>query len=65
MPRIRRKTKSEQVGEPSLVICTEAFRPGAVARMVERGDYLRRDDPVVERFPAFFAVPLVQSTKAQ
>jgi hypothetical protein len=47
--------------QPERVVCIEAFRPGAVARMVERGDYLRRDDPVVERFPEFFAQPLTRT----
>ena len=56
----RRKAKPEQVEtpEPERVVCIEAFRPAAVARMVERGDYLRRDDPIVKANPAYFAIPI-------
>jgi hypothetical protein len=29
----------------TMVVCTEGFRPEAVARMVERGEWLRIDSP--------------------
>ena len=62
MPRVRRKAKPsipEPVADWDRVICTTTFRPGAGARLVERGNFLRRDDPIVANYPQFFAVALL------
>jgi hypothetical protein len=46
------------VDPSTMVICTESFRPALVARVIERGEWRRRDDPVVQANPQHFAVPL-------
>jgi hypothetical protein len=54
-----RKPEPAPVLDPETpVICTEAFRPGAVARMIEKGDWLHLDHPAVRANPQAFAVPL-------
>jgi hypothetical protein len=60
MPTLRtRKPEPVPVLDPSTqVVCTTPFRPGAIARMIERGQSLRLDNPVVRASPEFFAIPL-------
>ena len=59
----RRRSKSEPAARPllddsTMVVCTEQFRPGAIAQMIERGQWIRLDDPAVKAFPERFAVRL-------
>jgi hypothetical protein len=42
----------------TMVICTESFRPGAIARQIEKGQWLPLASPNVQAFPELFAVPL-------
>ena len=42
----------------TLVVATETFRPSAVARLVERGQWMRLDSEVVAACPDRFAVRL-------
>ena len=42
----------------TLVMATEAFRPGAVARIIEKGEWMRLDSPIVVACPERFAVRL-------
>jgi hypothetical protein len=58
-----RRAKPEQplplsLDGSTMVVCTEEFRPGAVARMVMQGQWFRLDSPVVRARPEHFAVRL-------
>jgi hypothetical protein len=56
LPRFRRKQPPEPAPrlEIEAAIAVETFRPGPVARMVERGDRLPLSHPTVRTFPEFF-----------
>ena len=40
----------------TMVVCVEPFRPGGIARMLERGEWVRLDSPAVKAFPERFAL---------
>jgi hypothetical protein len=42
----------------TLVVCTEALRPAYISRLIQRGEWLRFDSPVVQANRGHFAVPL-------
>jgi hypothetical protein len=44
----------------TMVVCTEAIRPAYLSRLIERGQWLRFDSPVVQAHRDHFAVPLSQ-----
>jgi hypothetical protein len=46
------------VDPSTMVICVESFRPALVARVIERGEWRRLDDPIVQAHPERFALPL-------
>lgn len=50
----RRKQPSPPPGEPVEAIALEAFRPGAIAPLVERWSRLPLDHPAVVAFPEYF-----------
>jgi hypothetical protein len=55
----RPRADSAPILDPgTMVCCVQAFRPQAVSRMVERGDWLRLDNPNVQAWPQRFAVRL-------
>jgi hypothetical protein len=59
MPRLRLRRDSTARGravEPVIeaAICMATFRPGAVARMIERGECQPLDHPAVRAHPSFF-----------
>ena len=56
--RRKAKPKPNPLDGVELVICTSAFRPAPVSRMVEKGDRLALDHDVVRSNPSHFAVPL-------
>jgi hypothetical protein len=59
MTVMRMKRKPALLLDPAtMVVCTEAFRPQAVTRMIERGQWLRLDHPAVRAHPERFAVRL-------
>jgi hypothetical protein len=41
-----------------MVVCTEAIRPAYISRLIQRGEWLRFDSPVVQANRGHFAVPL-------
>lgn len=42
----------------TMVMACEAFRPGAVARIIEKGEWMPLDSSVVATYPERFAVRL-------
>lgn len=46
-------------------VCTTPFRPGAIARQIERGEVLRFGDQRVQTFVECFAVPLRHVLEAE
>jgi hypothetical protein len=59
---VRRRPKAESatpsLDPATLVVAVETFRPGPVARMIEKGTWLALDSPVVRAWPDRFAVRL-------
>jgi hypothetical protein len=50
----RREEMPGPVIEVEAALCVETFRPGAVARMIERGERLPLDHQAVRSFPQYF-----------
>jgi hypothetical protein len=58
---IRRRSKAEPalpLDPGTMVVCVESFRRQPVARMTEKGSWLRLDDPQVQARLECFAVRL-------
>lgn len=61
MVRVLRRPKPEptlRLDRSTMAVATETFRPGAVARTVERGQWLRLDSAVFAACRERFAVRL-------
>jgi hypothetical protein len=56
---LRAKGKPAPLLDPATkVVSTEAFRPKAITRMIEKGTWLRLDHPAVQAHKELFAVRL-------
>lgn len=66
MPSLRRKPKAQARLVVEKAMCTETFRPGAIAALVTRGDVLPIGHPTVKTHPGFFVglVPLEEVNDA-
>lgn len=64
----RSRTQAElELVRNAEVVCTSAFRPGAVAQLIQKGQRLPRSSQIVKRNPSFFAleIPLVEYLETQ
>lgn len=54
----RRPKPAPRLDGSTMVVCVEGFRPGAVSRVIEKGEWIRLDSPTVGACPEGFAVRL-------
>jgi phage head maturation protease len=53
-----RPTIADLIDDDTMAVCVESFRPQAITRMIEKGQWLRLDHPAVHAHPERFAVRL-------